>query len=176
MTHDQMVETARKGYLIRDPHRNLVICPEGAILRQKPIKRNGDIRYCNKLACKHCKSKCTKSAFREADFSKDKLVMKVKGYNNDDNDKPDTGIKVSKKVVTTQKVRFRFKLDEKKMNERKCLSEHPFGTVKRAVGMSYLLLKGKAKVIGETALMLLSYNLRRAISIKGVDNMVKALV
>ena len=176
MTHDQMVETARKGYLIRDPHRNLVICPEGAILRQKSIKRNGDIRYCNKLACKHCKSKCTKSAFREADFSKDKLVMKVKGYNNDDNDKPDTGIKVSKKVVTTQKVRFRFKLDEKKMNERKCLSEHPFGTVKRAVGMSYLLLKGKAKVVGETALMLLSYNLRRAISIKGVDNMVKALV
>lgn len=175
MTHDQMVETARKGYLIRDPHRNLVICPEGAILRQKSIKRNGDIRYCNKLACKHCKSKCTKSAFREADFSKDKLVMKVKGY-NDDNDKPDTGIKVSKKVVTTQKVRFRFKLDEKKMNERKCLSEHPFGTVKRAVGMSYLLLKGKAKVVGETALMLLSYNLRRAISIKGVDNMVKALV
>lgn len=177
MTHDQMVEAARKGYLIRDPHRNLVICPEGAILRQKSIKRNGDIRYCNKLACKHCKNKCTKSAFREADFSKDKLVMKVKGYNNsNDNDKPDTGIKVSKKVVTTQKVRFRFKLDEKKMNERKCLSEHPFGTVKRAVGMSYLLLKGKTKVVGETALMLLSYNLRRAISIKGVENMVKALV
>lgn len=174
MTHDQMVEAVRKGYFIRDPHRNLVIYPEGAILRQKSIKRNGDIRYCNKLACKHCTSKCTKSASREADFSKDKLVMKVKGYNN--NDKPDTGIKVSKKVVTTQKVRFRFKLDEKKMNERKCLSEHPFGTVKRAVGMYYFLLKGKTKVVGETALMLLSYNLRRAISIKGVENMVKALV
>mgnify|MGYP004461434101 CR=1 FL=1 len=175
MTQEQMVEDARKGYLIRDPHRNLVICPEGAILRQKSIKRNGDIRYCNKLACKHCKNKCTKSPFREADFSKDKLVMKVKGYNHNDNDKPDTGIKVSKKVVTTQKVRFRFKLDEKKMNERECLSEHPFGTVKRVVGMSYLLLKGKTKVIGETALMYLSYNLRRAISIKGVEDMVKAL-
>jgi len=175
MTQEQMVEEARKGYLIRDPHRNLVICPEGAILRQKSIKRNGDIRYCNKLACKHCKNKCTKSPFREADFSKDKLVMKVKGYNHNDNDKPDTGIKVSKKVVTTQKVRFHFKLDEKKMNEQKCLSEHPFGTVKRAVGMSYLLLKGKTKVIGETALMFLSYNLRRAISIKGVEDMVKAL-
>ena len=66
MTHEQMVEEARKGYLIRDPHRNLVICPEGAILRQKSIKRNGDIRYCNKLACKNCKNKCTKSPFREA--------------------------------------------------------------------------------------------------------------
>lgn len=174
MTHEQMVEEARRGYLIRDHHRNLVIRPEGAILRQKSIKRNGDIRYCNKLACKHCKNKCTKSPFREADFSKDKMVMKVKGYNH--NDKPDTGIKVSKKVVITQKVRFHFKLDEKKINKRKCLSEHPFGTVKMAVGMSYLLLKGKTKVIGETALMLLSYNLRRAISIKGVEDMVKALV
>lgn len=176
MTHEQMVEAARKGYLIRDPHRNLVICPEGAILRQKSIKRNGDIRYCNKLACKQCKNKCTRSAFREADFSKDKLVMKIRSYSHDnDNDRPDTGIKFSKKVVTTLKVRFRFKLDEKKMNERKCLSEHPFGTVKRAIGMSYLLLKGKTKVVGETALMLLSYNLRRAISIKGVENMVKAM-
>ena len=102
--------------------------------------------------------------------------MKVKGYNHNDNDKPDTGTKVNKKVVTTQKVRFHLKLDEKKMNERKCLSEHPFGTVKRAIGMSYLLLKGKTKVVGETALMLLSYNLRRAISIKGVEDLVKALV
>lgn len=75
MTHEQMVEEARRGYLIRDPHRNLVICPEGAILRQNSIKRNGDIRYCNKLACKHCRNKCTKSPFREADFSKDIITM-----------------------------------------------------------------------------------------------------
>lgn len=75
MTHEQMVEEARRGYLIRDHHRNLVIRPEGAILRQKSIKRNGDIRYCNKLACKHCKNKCTKSPFHEADFSKDIITM-----------------------------------------------------------------------------------------------------
>ena len=148
MTEEQMVEEARKGYLIRDPHRNLVICPEGAILRQKSIKRNGDIRYCNKLACKNCKNKCTTAAFKEADFSKDKLAIKVKGRDNNGEDRPDTGIKIGKKVVTRQVVRFRLKLDEKKMNERKCLSEHPFGTVKRAIGMSYLLLKGKRKVIG----------------------------
>jgi len=176
MSNEQMVEEASKGYLIRDPYRNLVICPSGAILRQKSIKRNGDIRYCNKLACKNCKNKCTTAAFREADFSKDKLVMKVRGRGNDGRDKPDTGVKIRKSVVTKNVVRYRFKLDEKKMNERKCLSEHPFGTVKRTIGMSYLLLKGKQKVIGETALMLLSYNLRRAISIRGVENMVKAMV
>lgn len=106
MTHEQMVEMAKRGYLVRDPHRNLVVCPEGAILRQKSIKRNGDIRYCNKLACRHCKNKCTKADFREADFSKDKLVMKVKGYDNNDNDNdgPDTGIKAGRNVTTKQKV------------------------------------------------------------------------
>ena len=80
----------------------------------------GDIRYCNRLACKNCKNKCTTAAFREADFSKDKLVMKVGGrVNKKTDDKPGTGVKISKSVVTRKVVRYRFKLDEKKMNERK---------------------------------------------------------
>lgn len=39
------------------------------------------------------------------------------------------------------------------MSERMCLSEHPFGTIKRAMGFSYFLLKGLRKVTGEFALM-----------------------
>ena len=34
------------------PGRNLVICPQGETLRPKSLKRNGDIRYRNKLACR----------------------------------------------------------------------------------------------------------------------------
>ena len=52
----------------------LVDCPQGEILRQKSIKRNGMIRYCNKLACKKCKCKCTIQKFKEADFNKDTLI------------------------------------------------------------------------------------------------------
>ena len=51
---------------------------------------------------------------------------------------------------------------------RKCLSEHPFGTLKRSLGQYYFLLKGFAKVTAEMALFCLSYNLRRAINMKGV--------
>lgn len=53
MTPEQMRAKALEGYFVRDAERNLVYCPQGEILRQKSIKRNGMIRYCNKLACKN---------------------------------------------------------------------------------------------------------------------------
>ena len=74
MTPEQMIAKAKEGYYVRDAARNLVYCPEGNILRPKSVKRNGQIRYCNKLACKNCKNKCTTSLFKEADFDKDILI------------------------------------------------------------------------------------------------------
>ncbi|MCR5038214.1 MAG: transposase, partial [Bacteroidales bacterium] len=66
-------------------------------------------------------------------------------------------------------------LDERKMDQRKCLSEHPFGTLKRSLGQYYFLLKGFAKVTAEMAMFCLSYNMRRAINIKGVPALLAAL-
>lgn len=44
-----------------------------------------------------------------------------------------------------------------------CLSEHPFGTIKRAMGAAYFLPKGIRKVVGgEFALFCLGYNPERA--------------
>ena len=45
---EEMQEKAQEGYFVRDPERNLVYCPGGEILRQKSIKKNGNIRYANK--------------------------------------------------------------------------------------------------------------------------------
>ena len=59
-------------------------------------------------------------------------------------------------------VRFKLRPDSEKMNQRMCISEHPFGTIKRAMGAAYFLLKGKRKVGGEFALMAMGYNLSRA--------------
>lgn len=56
--------------------------------------------------------------------------------------------------------------------KRKCVSEHPFGTVKRAWGYSYTLLKGMKKVTGEISLIFTCYNMRRAITIMGVVGLV----
>lgn len=50
---------------------------EGEILRQKCIKKNGNIRYANKNACRRCKNrnKCYKgkNEWKEIDFTKDCL-------------------------------------------------------------------------------------------------------
>ncbi|MFI3177665.1 MAG: hypothetical protein R3Y67_09290 [Eubacteriales bacterium] len=45
-------------------------------------------------------------------------------------------------------VKFQLKPNIEKMAQRMCISEHPFGTIKRAMGASYFLLKGKKKVEG----------------------------
>ena len=175
MTPEQMRAKALEGYFVRDAERNLVYCPQGEILRQKSTKRNGMIRYCNKLACKKCKCKCTAQKFKEADFSKDTLIKateaKRKQLKEENNDKPKPPrTKVVKKVV-----RYVLHLDQNKMDNRKCLSEHPFGTMKRTLGQYYFLLKGFAKVGAEMGLFCLSYNLRRAISLRGVPALVSAL-
>ena len=176
MTPEQMRSKALEGYFVRDPECNLVYCPQGEILRQKSLKRNDMIRYYNKHACNNCKFKCTKRKWMEIDFSKDRLIkgmnakmkQKIKAENKD-NPKPQRTFKV-KKVV-----RYTLHLDQRKMDNRKCLSEHPFGTIKRALGQYYFLLKGFAKVKAEMALFCLSYNLRRAISLRGVPALLAAL-
>ena len=53
------------------------------------------------------------------------------------------------------------------MDQRKCLSEHPFGTIKRAMGATYFLLKGKVKTTGEFALLSMGYNLARVENLLG---------
>ena len=66
-----------------------------------------------------------------------------------------------------QVVKFFLKPDKGKTKQRMCLSEHPFGTIKRAMGATYFLLKGMRKVAGEFALFCLGYNLERAKNLLG---------
>ena len=73
-------------------------------------------------------------------------------------------------------MRKRMKLHPEIMGERKKVIEHTFGTLKRAFGAPYLLLKGLRKVSGEVGLLLFSYNLRRALNILGVEALIQALV
>ena len=59
--------------------------------------------------------------------------------------------------------------------QRKCMVEHPSGTMKRGMDFGYFLLKGLKKVRGEFSLMALSYNLRRVINVLGVKCLLEAL-
>jgi transposase len=72
-------------------------------------------------------------------------------------------------------MRKRMKSHPEVMDERKKVVEHTFGTLKRAFGAPFLLLRGLRKVSGEVGLLLFSYNLRRALNILGVEALIQAL-
>lgn len=175
MSPDEMRKKALEGFFVRDAERNLVYCPQAEILRQKSVKRNGYIRYCNKLACKRCKNKCTTSKFKEADFYKDILIKPADGRRNHEPKDKECNATQPRTTVLKKVVRYILHLDQKKMENRKCLSEHPFGTIKRTLGQYYFLLKGFSKVGAEMSLFCLSYNLRRAINLKGVPALIASL-
>ena len=177
---DEMLERAKEGYFVRDPERNLVYCPKGEILRQKCIKKNGNIRYANKNACRHCKNrnKCYKGKgeWKEIDFTKDTLEkpckewLKAEGKNCENAKQTMKGCYEKVKVV-----KFFLKPSLEKMSLRMCLSEHPFGTIKRAMGAAYFLLKGLRKVTGEFALFCLGYNMERARNLLGFEKMMQLM-
>lgn len=58
---------------------------------------------------------------------------------------------------------------------RQQIIEHPFGTIKRSWGYTYTLLKGLEKVNGEMAIIFTVYNIRRAMSIIGVKELISKL-
>jgi transposase len=58
---------------------------------------------------------------------------------------------------------------------RKTFVEHPFGTIKRGLDQSYLLLRGTRKVRGEMGLTLTAYDMRRALNLRGTRGLVAAL-
>ena len=64
---------------------------------------------------------------------------------------------------------------QKTLEMRMELSEHPFGTMKRAFNQGYLLLKGLRKVKAEMGFTMLVYNLRRALNILGTKALIASL-
>lgn len=179
-TEDEMLERASEGYFVRDPEKNLVICPAGEVLRQKSIKANGNIRYANKTACRHCKyrNKCYKgkNEWKEIDFTKDKLEKPCKDWLEAEGREATEERKRRKGHFETVKVvKFFFRPSREKMAQRMCMSEHPFGTIKRALGSTYFLLRGMEKVDGEFALFCLGYNIERAKNLLGFDRLMELM-
>lgn len=58
---------------------------------------------------------------------------------------------------------------------RQAIVEHPFGTIKRQWGFNHTLMKTIPKVETEFSIIMLCYNLRRAMSIIGVNELKMAL-
>ncbi|MGL6105632.1 transposase [Romboutsia sp.] len=70
---------------------------------------------------------------------------------------------------------YRINRDKTKYAQKKSIVEHPFGTLKRSMNFTYLLLRNSEKVKGEVSLTFFAYNLKRVINILGVKEIIASL-
>ena len=61
------------------------------------------------------------------------------------------------------------------MRQRKALVEHPFGTLKQAMGATHFLTKRLPSVKAEMSLHILAYNMKRAIKVLGTEKIINVL-
>lgn len=92
------------------------------------------------------------------------------------------GLKALKRTVTRweheevlEEMQERVLLNQDKVRVRQHLSEHPFGTLKRGFDQGYMLLRGLKKVNTEVGLSFLAYNIKRAINIAGIKDLIAAV-
>jgi len=161
-----------------------VTCPTGNILTKLSTRGKNTIFAC-KDACRQCPNKCTGSnSFKTVSFGPNTQYVPVRMYGS-------PGIKLNsipsdiplnpfnhnldRKDAVKRKVVLKIRPDISKLKDRKCLSEHPFGTVKWYDGAHYLLCKGKEKVTAEIGLSFLAYNLKRAINMVGIKKLIEVM-
>jgi transposase len=138
-----------------DSQRDTYTCPAGCELttngKQYTKGRKDRTSYTVKTyttnACSTCpfKKSCTTSKNRKIDRSEYQEIIDENNQRVDEN-------------------RDLYK-------RRALISEHVFGTIKRSWGYTYTLLKSLEKVNGEMAIIFTMYNLRRAMSILGINEL-----
>jgi transposase len=143
-----------KQDFVYEEAKDCYLCPAGEELtyRYESFELNRQIRYYATPKCAGCpiKSKCTTNqrGRRISRWVDEKLLEDM-----------------------ARRVRARPEI----MRRRQQLSEPPFGTIKRAMGQGYFLMKGLHKVGAEMSLTVLSYNLKRVINLIGVKKMIEAV-
>ena len=101
--------------------------------------------------CQQCsiKTQCTKLSFR-----------RVRRWEHED---------------VIEAMQRRLDREPEKMRVRRQTAEHPFGTIKHWMGSTHFLTKTLARVSTEMSLHVLAYNLRRLVSILGINPTLAAL-
>lgn len=141
-----------------DSTNDTYICPAGHPLtfsRKSTETRNGITNYYKIYSASHCSScdfldKCTKSVNGRS----------IKRNINED------------KLLEIDNL---YKSDSSHYKLRKALVEHPFGTIKRSLGLSHVYIKGLDRVSSWASSVFLAYNLKRVINIFGSKKLLKVL-
>lgn len=139
----------RKSDFVYNSEKDEYICPMGEILTRWKGK---SATYTNKKACDKCpnKDKCTKN-------------------------------KQGRQIVRNEfedimeEAAERYKSETELYKLRQQIVEHPFGTIKRSLGFTYFLLRRLENVKTENFLHVITYNLKRVLSIFSVPDLVERL-
>jgi transposase len=130
----------RSAFVYR-PDTDTYQCPAGRVLVRKQIMRRDNCVLYAGQDCASCalKTRCTRAErrFLTRHLHEDAL----------------------------QRMNARIEADPNLMRQRRCASEHPFGTIKRMTAGGRFLTRGLDKVRAEAALSVLAYNLIRAINL-----------
>lgn len=71
-------------------------------------------------------------------------------------------------LISEHRTKMQTPMARTMIKQRAALAEHPFGTIKQKLGWSHFLMRGKTKVAGENALIMLTYNFRRLLNLIGI--------
>jgi hypothetical protein len=136
-----------------DGKRNEYVCPAGERLtKRRESRENGKtlwVYWTNR--CRTCplKAECTTGKER-----------RIKRWEKED---------------ILDKAAIELKQQRDAMRQRKALVEHPFGTLKQAMGATHFLTKRLPSVKAEMSLHILAYNMKRAIKVLGAEKIINAL-
>lgn len=138
-----------------DPTRNVYVCPQGHDLttngsvytKHRGLSNQTSFWQYRTKACKGCavRNLCTTAK---------------------------NGKLIERNVYTPifERNRENIQANPELYKRRQAIVEHPFGTLKRQWGYSYILSKkGMARASADVGLMLVAYNLRRLLSILGME-------
>lgn len=147
-----------KSVFTYDNEKDIYICPNNQILsfaRNSKETRNGVSNFYKIYSCKSCINcsyleKCTKS-INGRSIKRNINEYKIFEINNE------------------------YKKDSKFYKLRKQLVEHPFGTIKRSLGLTHVYIKGLERVSSWTSSVFLAYNLKRVINIMGTQKLMEIL-
>lgn len=165
-SESKLIQKAQEGFFVRNKKLNVVYCPGNNTLQFKRKIKDEDL-YIGNSKCLTCKKKCTKYSIREILMSPNEDIKISKAFK--------TTLKRNYKVSYHKEILLTYIPDKNKYKQRKNVSEHPFGILKRTHDASYFLLKGLNKVQGEIILSVLGYNINRLIKIVGIEVLINYL-
>jgi transposase len=140
-----------------DQESDTYTCPQGEVLRTNGIWYKEHNRRDNVIIFKQYKTRSCKlcTAHSQCTRSKERRVL-------------------SRSTFTEYYERNRKNFEEKEhlYKRRQAIVEHPYGTIKRQWGFSYILTKkGISRASSDVGLMFIAYNLRRIVNILTRDRL-----